>query len=27
VLKDATKLSTADLRSRSFDHPVLNRVI
>jgi len=27
VLKDATKLSTAELRSRSFDHPALNRVI
>jgi hypothetical protein len=26
VLKDPTKLSTADLRSRSFDHPALNRV-
>jgi ADP-ribose pyrophosphatase YjhB (NUDIX family) len=27
VLKDASTLSTADLRSRSFDHPALNRVI
>jgi ADP-ribose pyrophosphatase YjhB (NUDIX family) len=27
VLKDPSTLSTADLRSRSFDHPALNRVI
>jgi hypothetical protein len=27
VLRDANRLSTADLRSRSFDHPALNRVI
>jgi hypothetical protein len=27
VLKDPTKLSTAELRSRSFDHPALNRVM
>ncbi|HKQ14022.1 MAG TPA: NUDIX hydrolase [Steroidobacteraceae bacterium] len=27
VLKDPNSLSTADLRSRSFDHPALNRVI
>jgi ADP-ribose pyrophosphatase YjhB (NUDIX family) len=27
VLKDPSKLSTADLRSRSLDHPALNRVI
>jgi hypothetical protein len=27
VLKDPSTLSTADLRSRSLDHPALNRVI
>ena len=27
VLKDPSKLSTADLRSRSLDHPAVNRVI
>src|SRR4029453_4262390 len=27
VLKDASKLSTADLRSRSLGHPALNRLI
>jgi hypothetical protein len=27
VLKDPTKLSTADLRKHPFDHPALNRVI
>jgi hypothetical protein len=27
VLKDPTKLSTADLRRHAFDHPALNRVI
>jgi len=27
VLKDPSKLSTAELRSRSFDHPALSRVI
>jgi hypothetical protein len=27
VLKDPSKLSTAELRSHSFDHPALNRVI
>jgi hypothetical protein len=27
VLKDPNKLSIADLRSRSFDHPALNRVL
>jgi 8-oxo-dGTP pyrophosphatase MutT (NUDIX family) len=27
LLKDASKLSTAELRAHSFDHPALNRVI
>ena len=27
VLKDASTLSTAELRSRSFDHPALNRML
>jgi 8-oxo-dGTP pyrophosphatase MutT (NUDIX family) len=27
VLKDASKLSTADLRRHPFDHPALNRVL
>ena len=27
VLKDATQLSAADIRSQSFDHPALNRLI
>jgi hypothetical protein len=27
VIKDPNKLSTADLRSRSINHPALNRVI
>lgn len=27
VLKDAAQLSAADIRSRSFDHPAINRVI
>jgi hypothetical protein len=27
LLKDASKLSTADLRKHPFDHPALTRVI
>ena len=27
VLKDPSKLSTAELRQHAFDHPALNRVI